>query len=189
MKRFAGKCSFVIDGRKLVFWEQRAGLISKDRKTIRKDGTTVMVPLPPEASVFLVIDKGDGTFVLQTCNAEALSFNQFEHIVTATSYPEGYRLYPVPNRIARFSLAAFKQARTIGDWKMALSFHLEGDDPKKRRSVTWERGKAREVDDIWGARYLTNLGEGRNPLMPDLWQVIPLADGIDDMKDAKKVYQ
>lgn len=56
MRRFYGKYRFIIDNRKLVFWENRLGLIGKDRTTIR-DKNNAMVPLPPECCMFLAISR------------------------------------------------------------------------------------------------------------------------------------
>lgn len=183
MKRFAGKFSLLIDGRKLVLWERRVGLISKDRTDIL-DLTGRRVPLPPEACMFFAIDRGDGTFVLQSCNGEVLGSNNNLAMVEVTTHPTGFRPSIMPIGVMRFDLALLRKTLTSG--KAPLRFYLETDKPSpKWRFLEASPVRAREVDEITGARYVTNLS-GTQRESP-LWTLVQHGDGIDEIKTSKKV--
>ena len=183
MKRFAGKYSFHIDGRKLVLWERRVGLISKDRTDIL-DLTGKRVPLPPEACMFFVIDRGDGTFVLQCCNGEVMASNNNIAMVEVTTHPTGFRPSIMPIGVMRFDLALLRQTRASGKAKLRL--FLETDKPNRRwRFLEASAVRLREVDEITGARYVTNLSATLRD--EPLWTLVQHGDGVDEIMASKKV--
>lgn len=182
MKRFAGKFSLLIDGRKLVLWERRVGLISKDRTDIL-DLTGRRVPLPPEACMFFAIDRGDGTFVLQACNGEVLATNHYLAMVEVTTEPTRFVPSVLPIGTMRFDLALLRKTRASG--KAQLRFYLQTESSVKWRFLEASSVRLREVDEITGARYVTNLSatlrEG------PVWTLVQHGDGIDEIRTSKKV--
>lgn len=180
MRRFYGKYRFIIDNRKLVFWENRLGLIGKDRVTIR-DKTNTMVPLPPECCMFLAISQGDGSCVLQACNGEVLSCNTGPSLGLATSYPTQMKIFPIPTTPMRFSIAELR--RSVGG-KSKLRYFLQSDKDRVAYDLGYMSGRAREVDDIYGARYVTNLTNGSQAGTD--WTLEQLADGVDQMTAAPR---
>ena len=180
MRRFYGKYRFIIDNRKLVFWENRLGLIGKDRTTIR-DKKNVMVPLPPECCIFLAISQGDGSCHLQACNGEILSCNISPTLLLATSHPTQMEIYPIPTTPMRFSIAELR--RSVGG-KSKLRYFMQSDTAKTWYDLGYMSGRAREVDDISGARYITNLAN-HSQAGTD-WILEQLADGVDQMTAAPR---
>ncbi len=180
MRRFYGKYRFIIDNRKLVFWENRLGLIGKDRTTIR-DKNNAMVPLPPECCMFLAISQGDGSCVLQACNGEVLSCNTGPSLGLATSYPTQMKIFPIPTTPMRFSIAELR--RSVGG-RSKLRYFLQSDKDKIAYDLGYMSGRAREVDDISGARYVTNLANGSQAGTD--WVLEQLGDGVDQMTAAPR---
>ncbi|MES2037214.1 MAG: pentapeptide repeat-containing protein [Pseudomonadota bacterium] len=184
MKTFAGKFQFTVGNHKLILWEQRLGLISKDRTTIRKNGTDTYVPLPADAGSFLAIAKGDGTFVLQASNGEIVSFNENTPHLIATTCPTGMPLYPVHVRPLRLKL---NRLRTPVSGKVNLRFYLEGRDSTKLFDLIWNPQYV-EVDDISKTRSVSNLNSV--PMAGDtnaVWTAVQLGDGVDQMQASKTV--
>lgn len=179
MRRFYGKYRFIIDNRKLVFWENRLGLIGKDRTTIR-DKNNAMVPLPAECCMFLAISQGDGSCYLQACNGEVLSCNTGPVLGLATTYPTQMKIYPIPTTRMRFSIAELR--RSVGG-KSKLRYFREYD-PAVSHDLGYMSGRAREVDDISGARYVTNLASASQAGTD--WVLEQLGDGVDQMTVAPR---
>lgn len=182
MKRFGGKFYFVIDDRKLVFWEYRLGLISKDRTEIR-DKNGRMVPLPPEACEFFAINMGDGTYVLQTSNGEVMCVNHGGSVLIASTWPTRIPFFQIPMDILRFDLAELRKFKTEVTG-VRLRCYRDGDPQKNWFDLTWRRGVEREVDKIWGARHLSNLDS--QATTADRWRLRQLGDGVDELQAAKK---
>lgn len=181
MKRFHGKYRFFIDGRKLVFWEGRLGLISKDRVTIR-DKTNTLVPLPPECCMFLALGLGDGTFHLQASNGEIIAANTGPHLVVIGGDVTRFPFYPIPLTPLRFSLEALRNP--VGG-KIKLRYWREYDEAAKTwHEAGYERARTREVDDITGARYVSNI-TNENLVSSD-WTLEQLGDGVDQMTTGTK---
>ncbi|WP_257388113.1 pentapeptide repeat-containing protein [Tahibacter caeni] len=180
MKRFYGKYRFIIDNRKLVFWESRLGLIGKDRTTIR-DRKGNMVPLPPECCMFLAISLGDGTCHLQACNGEVVSCNMSPSLGLATTYPTQMSFYPAPTTPMRFSIEELR--RSVGG-RSKLRYFIESDPEKTFHDLGYMSGRAREVDDISAARYITNLANGSQAGTD--WTLDQLGDGLDQMTSAPR---
>jgi uncharacterized protein YjbI with pentapeptide repeats len=182
MKRFYGKYRFIIDGRKLVFWESRVGLIGKDRTTIR-DKTGKMVPLPPECCMFLAISQGDGSCYLQACNGEVLSCNMGQPLGLATTYPSEMKFYPAPTSRMRFSVEALR--RSV-DGKSKLQYFIESDQVKTWYDLGYVRGY-RDVDEITGARYVSNLTNSNHRQFGGSdWRIEQLGDGLDQITAAPR---
>ncbi|MFZ6677267.1 pentapeptide repeat-containing protein [Undibacterium sp. Tian12W] len=186
MKTFAGKFQFLLGNYKLILWEQRLGLITKDRTTIRKNGSDTYVPLPADAGSFLAIAKGDGTFVLQASNGEIVSFNENTPHLIATTLPTGMPLYHVPVLPLRLTL---ERLRSPVGGKVNLRFYLDSQHPDKTKLFDLIcKPHFIEVDDINGSRYLSNLNS--TPAAGDhnaIWTAVQLGDGVDQMQASKTV--
>lgn len=181
MKRFGGKFSFVIDNRKLIFWENRLGLITQTRTEVQ-DKNGRMVPLPPEATEFFAIDQGDGTFLLQCCNGEIMCVNPASNIVMASTLPTRVPFFLIPMPALRFDLSELRKFKT--DISGVRLRAYRESDPKNWFDLTYRRAVEREMDRGFGARHLSNLDNTTRTT--DLWFVRQLADGVDELKATKK---
>ncbi|MCQ4165560.1 pentapeptide repeat-containing protein [Tahibacter harae] len=176
MNRFYGKYRFIINGRKLVFWENRIGLISKDRTTIREMGRN-HVPLPPECCMFLVVGPGDGTCWLQACNGETFASNEGALGILTTT-PTGLPRYLTRVTGMRFDLASLRAGSTG-----KLRYYRE-DRPGIWADIGYQRARALEVDDITETPYITNVAS--TDLAGSDWTLEQLGDGIDQMTAGSK---
>ena len=198
MKRFAGKFSIHIDGRKLILFETRVGLIANDRSTIvNRSGQTV--PLPPEAEIFFAIDQGDDTFILQASNGEAVSFltpppsgptgdlildqalasDPKSTLLVATTYPSQTDTI-FRTTIARFSLSIFRAG--LAENTLRLNYYL------LNKHVRIDLGYINSQHDLDEYKfYLTNLSNSVPAGDPRTrWTVRQLADGVTDMTTGAK---
>jgi uncharacterized protein YjbI with pentapeptide repeats len=184
MNRFAGKFSFYYRDYKLIFFDSRVGFMHRTRDTF-KTMAGKEVPLPPEASVFLAIERMDGWAVLQAFNGEVLAFGgEIAEDIIPTTKPTGNPKFPAQIYTAYFELAPLRAARASGTWKTHIAF---------KRTDSWFKGVSnlrprystpRDLDD-GGYLGVTNLSSSaKEP--HTIFTIEQHADGVTEMTAGSK---
>lgn len=185
MNRFAGKFSFYYNDYKLIFFDSRVGLIHRSRTTF-KTMRGQEVTLPPEAAMFLALERMDGWAVLQAFNGEIVSFGgENGEDIIPTTLPTRNPFYPVASYAAYFDLSLIRGARADGTWRTRLDFQRP-DSMYKRVSTLRTRYLEPKDLDIGDARHgFTNISIGdKKPATT--WKIAQHADGVTEMKAGTK---
>jgi uncharacterized protein YjbI with pentapeptide repeats len=184
MNRFAGKFSFYYKDFKLIFFDSRVGFVHRSRDTFRTMAGKE-VPLPPEASVFLAIERMEGWAVLQAFNGEMLAFGgEIGDDIIATTKPTGNWKYPAVIYTAYFDLSLLRAARSSGTWKTHIAFkrpdsYFKGVANLRPRYATLE-----DLDADTGYLGLTNLSSSTKEAT--LFTIEQHADGVTEMTAGSK---
>jgi uncharacterized protein YjbI with pentapeptide repeats len=186
MNRFAGKFSFYYNDYKLIFFDARVGLVHRSRTTF-KTALGQEVNLPPEASLFLALERMDGWAVLQAFNGEIVSFGgENNSEILPTTLPTRNPRYPLHSYAAYFDLSLIRKARTDGTGKTHLTFKrpdcgFKGVSTLKARYRDPKDYDADGFDNIG----LTNISIGDSK--PETtWTIAQHADGVTEMTAGTK---
>jgi uncharacterized protein YjbI with pentapeptide repeats len=185
MNRFAGKFSFYYDDYKLIFFDSRVGLIHRSRTTFKTMGGKE-VTLPPEAEMFLALERMDGWAVLQAFNGEIVSFGgENGEDIIPTTLPTRNPYYPVASYAAYFDLSLIRGARADGTWMTRLDLKRP-DSMYKRVSTLRPRYTQPKDLDFGDARQgLTNIKIGAGTAST-IFRIAQHADGVTEMQAGTK---
>ncbi len=185
MNRFAGKFSFYYKDYKLIFFDSRVGFIHRSRDTFRTSAGKE-VPLPPEAWVFLAIERMDGWAVLQAFNGEVVAFGgETGEDIIPTTLPTRNPNYPAHIYAAYFELAPLRAARASGTWKTHISFKLPDSWFKGVSNLHPRYTTPKDLDNDGSYLGLTNLSAtAKQPAT--VFTIEQHADGVTEMTAGSK---